>query len=174
MEENLETENDARRIAEVVPAHLVGRGWHARQQVIHLPETDPDVAHRIPIESDPGAHGECIVIDCCLVEAGIRIHNSKKGLSERSKFGLAKERNFGTGHVGQRSRVHIRAVNLAGVNAAHFDDEAAPIDEIQRDGPDAAIGAKRRDRDAGAGMNVGISGKQIDLGRILRGRAEAE
>jgi hypothetical protein len=43
------------------------------------------------------------------------------------------------------------------MNAAHFYDEAAPIGEIQRDGTDAAIGVKRRNRDARAGMKVGIS-----------------
>jgi hypothetical protein len=56
-----------------------------------LAETNTDVARLVVIEPDPGAKGEGVVIDGRLVEAGVGIHESKKGLGEGRESGAVKE-----------------------------------------------------------------------------------
>src|ERR1700680_4681137 len=51
----LEAEDNTRGVAEVVPVHLIGRSWYARQQVIQLAETNSKVGRGIPIEPDARA-----------------------------------------------------------------------------------------------------------------------
>ena len=160
----------ARGVPEIIPIDLSGARGHARKQIIHLREPDAEMVRNIPIKAEARRHRKRIVIDGLLAVTGVGMDEASEYLRERRKPGAAEERNFGSGHEGFGSGVHVRACDSGSVHAAGFDHPAQPAVKIQCHRCDPAVGIERRKLGAGFGMNEGIAGENVNHRSSFLGR----
>src|SRR5262249_18570959 len=148
----------------------------AGQEIVELHGAERETVRDADIHAAAKGHRKRIVRSGegqAVAAADVRY--TEKNLTERRKVRTAAIRNTRTEQICGERAVHAGAENVAAVITAEIGDAAEPAVGVVGDRSAAPVEIETvQAGSAGIGADVRISGEDIDLGRILRGKGDAE
>src|SRR5262249_11759308 len=146
------------------------------EKIVHLDRAEREMMGDVRVDAAPERHGERVMGSGEAEAVAARnVRHTEQHLAERREVGKATRGGARTKKIGGERAVYAGARNVAAVVAAGVGYAAKPAVDVVGDGSAAAVKIEAVGTgSAGIGADVGISGEEIELGHILRGKGDGK